>query len=135
MENKYSSAISLSPPQFDEATLDQAARAVAALESWDGWDTNAATPNGNTPDEQRAWCREIALAVLQAAAAPTPPVPVSSADRALELLRQYRAAPKFSNDHAAIKKTVALEDQIDTFLGSLDSGDSPKPACARGPKR
>ena len=77
----------------------------------------------------------MALAVLQAAAAPTPPVPVSSADRALELLRQYRAAPKFSNDHAAIKKTVALEDQIDTFLGSLDSGDSPKPACARGPKR
>lgn len=39
--------------------------------------------------------------------------------QALELLREYRAAPKFSNDHAAIKRTVALEDRIDEFLASL----------------
>lgn len=32
------------------------------------------------------------------------------------LLREYRIAPKFSHDHAAIKRTVALEDKIDALL-------------------
>ena len=38
------------------------------------------------------------------------------ADRAVGLLRDYRMAPKFSHDHAAIKRTVALEDEINAFL-------------------
>jgi hypothetical protein len=49
------------------------------------------------------------------------------ADRAVGLLRDYRMAPKFSHDHAAIKRTVALEDEIDAFLsgqaGERENGD------------
>lgn len=43
--------------------------------------------------------------------APQPAIP-----EGVRLLREYRAAPKFSHDHAAIKRTVALEDEIDAFL-------------------
>lgn len=53
------------------------------------------------------------------------PLDFATAARALDLLRQYRAAPKFSNDHNAIKQTVALEDEIDAFLSSL----APPPAA------
>ena len=81
----------------------------------------------------------MAQAVLEAAAVQALEVQSVPGARALELLRQYRAAPKFSNDHAAIKKTVALEDEIDAFLGSLDAADSLKPASplrgSQGPKR
>ena len=55
MKSNQSSSPSFS---LDEATLDRAARAVATVESWDGWDTNTPTPNGNAPEEQRTWCRE-----------------------------------------------------------------------------
>jgi hypothetical protein len=46
---------------------------------------------------------------------------------AVELLRDYRMAPKFSHDHAAIKRTVELGDEIDAFLseqgGERENGD------------
>lgn len=43
----------------------------------------------------------------------------AAVDEAVRLLREYRKAPKFSNDHDAIKRTVALEDEIDSFLAAL----------------
>lgn len=54
----------------DAGAVERGARAVAAVESWGGWDTNSPTPNGNTPDEQREWCRDVARAVLAAATSP-----------------------------------------------------------------
>ena len=52
---------------------------------------------------------------------------ISAAKReseALRLLRAYRASPKFSHDHDAIKRTVALEDQIDLFLTAATEDES-----------
>ena len=46
-------------------------------------------------------------------------------DEAVRLLREYREAPKVSNDHDAIKRTVALEDEIDAFLATQHQ--EPKP--------
>lgn len=123
----------------DKAALERAARAVAKTESWDGWDDDSATPNGNTPDEQRTWCREVAHAVLTAvhgqelSVVPTASVDTPAAAMALDLLKEYRAAPKFSNDHDAIKRTVALEDRIDEFLASLEP--APPNEVAPIPKR
>jgi hypothetical protein len=51
----------------------------------------------------------------QAAALAQQPAAVDGATR---LLRAYRLAPKFSNDHNAIKQTCALEDEIDLFLAT-----------------
>lgn len=42
----------------------------------------------------------------------------AAVDEATRLLRAYRGAPKFSNDHNAIKQTCALEDEIDLFLAT-----------------
>ena len=69
----------------------------------------------------------------QETSTPLSVMPVEVGYQALELLRQYRAAPKFSNDHAAIKRTVALEDRIDEFLASLDP--EPTPDDTHNPKR
>lgn len=80
---------------------------------------------------------------IQAFGSPTPepvastpaPLDEQTAAQALEYLRKYRAAPKFSNDHNAIKRTVALEDEIDTFLNKLDNSPSvqAKPRPTPGP--
>lgn len=80
---------------------------------------------------------------IQASGSPTPepvastpaPLDEQTAAQALEYLRKYRAAPKFSNDHNAIKRTVALEDEIDAFLNKLDNSPSvqAKPRPTPGP--
>jgi len=49
----------------DEAMIQRGARAVAAAESW-GWGSRN-TPNGNTVEEQEAWCMEMSRKVLAAA--------------------------------------------------------------------
>lgn len=51
-------------------------------------------------------------------------------DEAVRLLREYREAPKFSNDHDAIKRTVALEDEIDAFLAALTAAQQQGQAVA-----
>lgn len=59
--------MSMSDLDLADEVVEAGARAVAIAESWSGWDNNSATPNGNDPEEQRAWCREVAVAVLKAA--------------------------------------------------------------------
>ncbi|MFC4727486.1 hypothetical protein [Coralloluteibacterium thermophilus] len=47
---------------------------------------------------------------------------IARAERLAEALREYRHAPKFSRDHAAIKRTVELEDEIDALLREQEEG-------------
>jgi hypothetical protein len=57
--------------EIDAAMIERGARAVASAESWDGWDDDSSwSPNGNTPEEQRGWCRDVATIVLTAALTP-----------------------------------------------------------------
>lgn len=110
--------------------IERAARVVAKMESWEGWDTNAPTPNGNTPEEQRQWCREVARAIVDVIE-PKASEAIAQRDRAVSLLQAYRTAPKFSHDSDAIRKTVVLEDEVDAFLESLSASMESAPVQSR----
>jgi len=62
--------------------------------------------------------RAPALAAISTLATTQQQGQPAAVDEATRLLRAYRGAPKFSNDHNAIKQTCALEDEIDLFLAT-----------------
>jgi hypothetical protein len=52
---------------LDEARVERAARAMAKHSGWDNWDTAktaAHTPNGNEPEEEREYWRDLARIAL-----------------------------------------------------------------------
>jgi hypothetical protein len=102
IERRLAEAEAVKPAAVDEAA------AIRAFE--EHFEASAEDPSfeGELELWLTAWRKALDSAPQQPAAV----------DEATRLLRAYRGAPKFSNDHNAIKQTCALEDEIDLFLAT-----------------